>query len=114
MRQALVAIFKSRTEALIQRAKRIAEQAWPPHDHLESAHTHARDRSKAAITRAIAVQDRITKGPPCISSVPEPWVSLAIAGNHKTQRLEVVRRNRRCLHLYWYPIQTAAAYNLPT
>jgi hypothetical protein len=40
----------------------------------------------------------------CIFSVLEPCVSLAVAGNRKTQRLEVVRRNRRCLHLYWYLI----------
>jgi hypothetical protein len=56
------------------------------------------------MARAIAEQNGVTDGLVCIFSVLEPCVSLAVAGNRKTQRLEVVRRNRRCLHLYWYLI----------
>jgi len=56
------------------------------------------------MARAIAEQDGISEGLVCIFSVLEPCLSFAVAGNRKTQRLEVVRRNRRCLHLYWYLI----------
>jgi hypothetical protein len=56
------------------------------------------------MARAIAEQDGIAEGLLCIFSVLEPCLSFAVAGNRQTQGLEVVRRNRRCLHLYWYLI----------
>ncbi|MEF8724969.1 MAG: hypothetical protein V5B30_21205 [Candidatus Accumulibacter delftensis] len=56
------------------------------------------------MARAIAEQDGIAEGLLCIFSVLEPCLSFAVAGNRQTQGLEVVRRNRHCLHLYWYPI----------
>jgi len=96
--------FESETEVLIQHAKRTAEEMGRPYRYLESAHTHAGGQSKEAMAQAIAKQDGVTEGLVCIFSVLEPCVSLGVAGNRKTQRLEVVRRNRRCLHLYWYLI----------
>ena len=96
--------FEGETEVLIEHAKATAEQAGRPYRYLDSAHTHASGQSKEAMARAIAEQDEITEGLVCIFSVLEPGVSLAVAGNRKTQRLEIVRRNRRCLHLYWYLI----------
>jgi hypothetical protein len=96
--------FESETETLIQHAKTTAEQAGRPYRYLESAHTHASGQSKEAMAQAIAEQDGITEGLVCIFSVLEPCVSFAVVGNRKTQRREVVRRNRRCLHLYWYLI----------
>ena len=96
--------FEQETEAIIRHAKTSAEQAGRPYAYLESAHTHASGQSKEAKARAIAERDGITEGLVAIFSVLEPCASLAVAGNHKTHRLEVVRRNRRCLHLYWYLI----------
>ena len=97
--------FERETEAIIRHAKTSAEQAGRPYAYLESAHTHASGQSKEAKARAIAERDGITEGLVGIFSVLEPVrASLAVAGNHKTHRLEVVRRNRRCLHLYWYLI----------
>ena len=54
--------------------------------------------------RAMAEQDGVTENLVCLFSVLEPGVSLAVAGSRKTQGLEVVRRNRRCLYLYGYLI----------
>ncbi|WP_291984509.1 hypothetical protein [Candidatus Accumulibacter sp. ACC007] len=96
--------FESETKTLVEHAKTTAEEAGRPYHFLASAHTHASGRSKEAMARAIAEQDGIAEGLVCIFSVIEPCVSFAVAGNRKTQRLEVVRRNRRCLHLYWYLI----------
>jgi hypothetical protein len=50
---------------------------------------------------AIAEQDGIAEGLVCIFAVIEAYVPFAVAANRKTQGLEVVRRKRRCLHLYW-------------
>lgn len=96
--------FERETETVVQHAKTIAAEAGRPYRYLASAHTHASGRSKEAMARAIAEQDEITEGLVCIFAVIEPCVSFAVAGNRQTQRLEVVRRNRRCLHLYWYLI----------
>lgn len=96
--------FKQETEVIIQHAKAIAAQAGRTYKYLESAHTHASGQSKEGMARAIAERDGIEEGLVCIFSVLEPCASLDVAGNHKTHRLEVVRRNRRCLHLYWYLI----------
>jgi hypothetical protein len=96
--------FERETEAIIRHAKTSAERAGRPYTYLDSAHTHASGQSKEAKARAFAERDGIAEGLIAIFSVLEPCVSLAVAGNHKTHRLEVVRRNRRCLHLYWYLI----------
>lgn len=96
--------FERETEAIKQHAKSVAEQARRPFVYLESAHTHASPQSKEALARATAERDGITEGLVCIFSVLEPCVSFAVAGNHRTHRLEVVRRKRKCLHLYWYLI----------
>lgn len=40
----------------------------------------------------------------CIFSVLETGISFAVVGNHRTHRLEIVRRERKCLHLYRYLI----------
>jgi hypothetical protein len=96
--------FESETEAVVQHAKTSAEQAGRPYLYLASAHTHASGQSKEAMARSIAERDGIDEGLVCIFSVLEPCSSFAVAGNHRSKRLEVVRRNRRCLHLYWYLI----------
>ena len=96
--------FEQEAETIIQHAKATAAQAGRPYEYLESAHTHASGQSKEAKARAIAEKDGITEGLVCIFSVLEPCSSFTVGGNYKTHRLEVIRRNRRCLHLYWYLI----------
>ena len=109
--------FESETEPLIQHAKTTVEQAGRPYRYLDSAHTHGSGQSKEAMAQAIAEQDGITEGLVCIFSVLEPCVSFAVVGNRKTQRREVVRRNRRCLHLYGYlidPVLGGMHVRIPT
>jgi len=96
--------FETETKRIIVHAKDTAEQAGRPYIYLESAHTHASDESKEDMARAIAERDGVTQGLVCILSVLEGCTSFAVAGNHQTHRLEVVRRPRKCLHLYWYLI----------
>jgi hypothetical protein len=96
--------FEAETERIKQHAMDSAEQAGRPYIYLESAHTHASGQSKEAMARAIAERDGISEGLVCIFSVLETCSSFAVVGNHKTHHLEVVRRQRKCLHLYWYLI----------
>jgi hypothetical protein len=98
------AFFQVETERIVQHAKAVAEQQSRPYIYLESAHTHASSQSKEAMARAIAERDGITEGLVCIFSVLETCRSFAVVGNHRTHRLEVAMRNRKCLHLYWYLI----------
>jgi len=96
--------FEAETERVLAHAKRSAEQAGRPYIYLQSAHTHASDESKETMASAIAERDGITEGLVCIFSVLEACKSFTVVGNHRTHRLEVVQRQRKCLHLYWYLI----------
>jgi len=96
--------FEAETQRIVTHAKAAAAQAGRTYRYLESAHTHASGQSKEAMARALAEQDGITEGLVCIFSVLETCSSFAVVGNHRTHRLEVVTRNRKCLHLYWYLI----------
>lgn len=96
--------FEAETARIKQHAQCAAERAGRPFIYLESAHTHASGRSKEALACSIAERDGITEGLVCIFSVLEACTSFAVVGNHRTHRLEVVRRQRKCLHLYWYLI----------
>jgi hypothetical protein len=96
--------FEAETARIIDHAKLAAEQAARPYIYLESAHTHASGQSKESMAQEIAKRDNVTEGLVCIFSVLETCSSFAVVGNHKTHRLEVVPRKRKCLHLYWYLI----------
>ena len=94
--------FEAETTRIIDHAKQAATQAVRPYIYLESAHTHASGQSKESMAQEIAKRDNVTEGLVCIFSVLETCTSFTVVGNRKTQRLEVVPRQRKCLHLYWY------------
>jgi len=74
--------------------------------HLEgmaqAAYLSSSKESKEELARAIAERDGITEGLVCIFSVLESCMSFDVRGNHQTHKLEVVRRQRKCLHYYAY------------
>jgi len=94
--------FEAETTRIIDHAKQAATQAARPYIYLESAHTHASGQSKESMAQEIAKRDNVTEGLVCIFSVLETCTSFTVVGNRKTHRLEVVPRQRKCLHLYWY------------
>src|SRR3954471_16963326 len=75
-----------------------------PGEYLAGASTHRSGTSNEARARAIAERDGVTQGLGCVLSVLEPRRSVARAPSRQTQRLEVVRRRRKCLHYYLYRI----------
>jgi len=90
------------TRELKEHAQRLAHDADRPFIYLQSASTRRQGESKEDLARAIAERDGIRDGLVCVFSVLEPCSSFAVQGNRETQRLEVVRRQRKCLHFYFY------------
>jgi hypothetical protein len=83
-------------------AQRLAAEAKRPYLYLAAASTAASGHSKEAQARAIAERDGITEGLICVLAVVEPCRAFSVRGNRETQRREVVRENRKCLHFYFY------------
>jgi len=90
------------TEELKAHAKHLAEDAGRPYLYLAENHTKAKGRSKEDVARDIAARDGVHSGLVCVLSTVEPCTSFAVAGNRVTHRLEIARRRRKCLHLYFY------------
>jgi hypothetical protein len=90
------------TEAIRTHLRRWASETGRPFIYLEGGATHARGNSKEAQARAIAARDNVTTGLICLFSAVEPCRSFVVRGNRATERLEVVRKRRQCLHFYAY------------
>ena len=65
--------------------------------YLESAND-----SKEDIARAFLERDHISEGLVCVLTSVEACWSYDVRGNRARGRLEIVRRRRKCLHLYFY------------
>lgn len=92
------------TAELKAQAQQVAATAQRPYIYLASASTAASGHSKEAQARAIAERDGLTEGLICVFAAVEPCSTFTVRGNHQTQRLEVVRENRKCLHFYFYSL----------
>jgi hypothetical protein len=93
---------ESATQKVKARAQGIACEAGRPYLYLASATTKASGQSREDLARSIVARDGITEGLVCVFSVLEPCTSFVVQGNRQSQRLEVVRRRRKCLHFYFY------------
>ena len=90
------------TTRVKQHAKSVAAEANRPFISLKSPHTARSELSKEALAQEIAKRDGIREGLICVLSVLEPCSCFDVRGNHETHRLELVRRPRTCLQLYFY------------
>lgn len=89
-------------DELVAHAKTFAADAGRPYEYHARAMTAARGLGKEDYARTIAERDGITDGLVCVLSFVEPCRGFDIRGNRKTHRLEVVQRDRKCLHIYFY------------
>jgi hypothetical protein len=96
------AYAETTTAQLKAQAQRVAAEAQRPYLYLAAAPTAASEHSKEAQARALADRDRITDGLICVFAVVEPCRAFTVRGNRETQRLEVKREARKCLHFYFY------------
>jgi hypothetical protein len=95
---------RTMTGILREHMNDIATQAGRPMIYLKQAMTAARGKSKEALAQEIAAQDGVREGLICIFSTVENCSSFEVRGNRRSQKLEVVRARRKCLHYYLYHI----------
>jgi hypothetical protein len=93
---------KASTEQVKAHAQAMAQEAGRPYQYLAGAKTQASGQSKEAIAREIAERDGVTEGLICVLATLELSSSFDIRGNHQTKQKEVIRRQRKCLHIYFY------------
>jgi len=87
---------------LKEHAQGVAKQAGREFRYLNAPTTKATGKSKEDLAREIACRQGIREGLICVFSVLEPCMSFRLRGNPETQKLEVVRAPRKCLHFYFY------------
>jgi hypothetical protein len=92
------------TRILKGHIQRIAAEAGREVIYLSSAMTAARGKSKEDLAREIARRDGISEGLICVFSTVETCMSFEVRGNRQTEKLQVVRAARKCLHYYFYLI----------
>ena len=101
---------KAATEALCVHAQETAKAAGRPYVYLAHATTRDTGRTKEDLARGIAERDGITEGLVCVLAAVEPCRSFTVRRNHVTHRLEVVYRERKGMHLYWYFIDAELGF----
>lgn len=89
---------QERTKTLKAHIEGMAQEAGRPLQYLASS----KGPSKEDMARSIAERDGVTEGLVCVFSTLETCMSFDVKGNHQTHKLEVARRQRKCLHYYWY------------
>jgi len=82
------------TKTLKAHIEGLAQAAGRPLQYLSSS----TGLSKEDLARAVAERDGVSEGRVCIFSVLETCMSFEVQGNRPRHKLEVVRRQRKCLH----------------
>jgi hypothetical protein len=78
-------------------AKECAQRLGRPFLYLASSNI-----SKEDFARHIMKRDNIKQGLICVLSCVESCKSYMVCGNARTRELELQKRERKCLHLYFY------------
>lgn len=88
---------KSLSARLKRHAVQLARQQRRPYRHLYSP-----KQSKEDLAKEIARRDGITQGLICVLGCVEPCWTYDVQSNRTTGHVEIVARERQCLHLYFY------------
>ena len=80
-----------------KRAEAIAQRAGRPFLYLGWSRT-----DKEKLVREVIERDRIEEGLVCVLSCVEPCQSFSIRRDREKRQLQLVARERKCLHLYFY------------
>lgn len=90
--------FAGRLSARLRtHAEDMAQHTGRPLEYLRSSAI-----SKDARAREILARDAIAEGLVCIFSSVEACMTLTVRGDRASQRLRLVREERRCAYLYFY------------
>jgi hypothetical protein len=85
------------SDRIKEHALKVAQDQKRPYIYVESAGERKED-----IAKGIMQRDRITGGLICILGCVEPCQSYHVRRNVETRMIELVSRERKCLHLYYY------------
>lgn len=85
------------SEQLKQTSQQEAERLGRTNRYVGSS-----QRRKESIARAIAAKQGIEEGLICLLRTVEPCISYDIYSNRESHRLELRRRERKCLRIYHY------------
>jgi hypothetical protein len=85
------------SERVKEHAKQFAAAQQRPFIYLTSS-----QGSKEEKARQIMEQDQVSKGLVCVLSCLEPCHSFGIRRDSMSQRLQLIKSERKCLHLYFY------------
>jgi hypothetical protein len=85
-----------------QHAEQLASETGRPFRYLEACMTAKNGQSKEALAQQLASDDQVKEGLIGVFSTLEPCSTFTVRGNHESHKLEVVRRQSKCLHYYFY------------
>jgi hypothetical protein len=95
---------KTTTERIANNARKLVTDAGRPVISFDHVKTRNRTQHKDELAKSIAERDGITEGIICLISAVESCWSFQVRKRHGSGRLELFRRERKCLHHYLYLI----------
>jgi hypothetical protein len=98
------AYARATTERIANNARRLVTDAGRPVISFDHVKTRNRTQHKDELAKSIAEADGVTEGIICLISAVESCWSFQVRKRHNTGRLELFRRERKCLHHYLYVI----------
>ena len=96
------AYVEGKSQSIKECAMAIADKAGRPYQYLTGAMTAKKGQSKEDLVKEMIVKDQLSDGLVCVLAAVEPCMTFTVQGNHQSKRLEVVRRQSKCLHFYFY------------
>jgi hypothetical protein len=98
------AYAKATTERIANNARKLVTDAGRPVISFDHVKTRNRTQHKDDLAKWIAERDGITEGIICLISAVESCFSFQVRKRYETGKLELFRRERKCLHHYLYLI----------
>src|SRR5579864_1308954 len=98
------AYAKASTERIANAARKLVTDAGRPVISFDHVKTRNRTQRKDDLAKKIADDDGITEGIICLISAVESCWSFQVRRRNDSGRIELFRRERKCLHHYLYLI----------
>ena len=100
------AYAKATTERIANNARKLVIDAGRPVISFDHVKTRNRTQHKDELAKSIAERDGITEGIICLISAVESCFSFQVRKRYESGKLELFRRERKCLHHYLYLIDS--------
>ena len=98
------AYAKATTERIANNARKLVTDEGRPVISFDHVKTRNRTQHKDELAKSIAEHDGITEGIICLISAVETCFSFQVRKRYESGKLELFRRERKCLHHYLYLI----------